>query len=140
VFPAAAPARCRDQAPDVNPGDALCQAGKLEVHCVMGPPRLPCPETYLEAAMAACETDAESYRIACNACGGATVELPGPFYSLDLHYDAAGELSGVTLNEDDPVGPCEQREFVFGRHCSLTERRESHSCRDLLRVRRPVIN
>ena len=121
-------------APASNPGDRLCQAGKLEVHCVMGPPLLPCPASTREAALAACAEGADSYRVACNACGGMTVELPGPFYSLDLHYDASGELSGVTLTEDEPVGPCEQREFVFGRHCSVTELRVTQPCRQVRRV------
>jgi hypothetical protein len=59
--------------------------------------------------------------IYCNECGGTSVRIPDELYPVDIHYDASDSLQGVTLVHDDPVGPCEQHEFVFGRHCSPAE-------------------
>lgn len=109
----------RDVGP--NPGDTLCQAGKLEVHCNNAPPKIPCPTTFREAAELACSYGGDQYLVHCNACGGVSVHVPDELYPVDIHYDAADALMGVTLLDDDPVGPCEQREFVFGRHCSAID-------------------
>ena len=122
----------RARAPEVNPGDSLCRAGELAVHCVVAPPLLTCPSDAGGAAREACKDGAESYRVACNACGGVTVELVLPFYTLDIHFDATERLAGVTLTEDSPIGPCEQEEFVFSRHCTVVGERETRSC-DALR-------
>jgi len=135
--PFAMPTRCIEEAPADNPGDRLCRAGELAVHCVMAPPKLPCPPTFRDGVVAACEDGADSFRVACNACGGVTMELPLPFYTLDIHYGATGQLAGVTLTQDAPVGPCEQEEFVFGRHCTVTEQRQTRSC---ALVRSSVLN
>jgi hypothetical protein len=120
--PFAPPSTCSNRRPSANPGEKLCRAGTLEIHCNNAPPKVPCPRTFSEAARLACEqSGSREYVAYCNACGGASVRVPGEFYSFAIHYDAANQLVGVTLLEDDPVGPCEQREFVFGTHCSEVE-------------------
>ena len=126
--PFTTPRRCIEGVPDSNPGDKLCRAGELSVHCVMAPPLLTCPATLREGVLEACKDGAEAYRVACNACGGLTVELTLQFFSLDIHFDAEDKLAGVTLTQPEPVGPCEQEEFVFGRHCTSTGARETRSC------------
>jgi hypothetical protein len=118
--PFAQPSSCRAQKPAKNAGDALCKAGTLEVNCVMAPPKLTCPQSFREAAQLACTQGRGSYRVYCNACGGTTVKLMDMFAS-EIHFDESDQLVGVTLLDDDPVGPCMQREFVFGTHCSATD-------------------
>jgi hypothetical protein len=118
--PLTQPASCSARKPAENPGDALCKAGTLELNCVMAPPKLVCPPSYREAAQLAC-SNAGHYLAYCNACGGTTVRLMLGAFDYAMHYDADDQLVGVTVFDDDPVGPCEQREFVFGRHCSETE-------------------
>ena len=111
--------RCTDRALRENPGDALCRAGELEVHCNLGPPRLDCPGSFREAAQKACSSGgADSYVTYCNACGGSSIRLAQGNFVFETHYSAADELLGMTLVHDEPVAPCEQHEFVFGRHCS----------------------
>jgi hypothetical protein len=120
--PFSPPLTCNERRPSVNPGEKLCKAGTLEINCNNAPPKLPCPRTFSEAARLACgQSGRREYVVYCNACGGTTVRVPDEFYTFAIHFDAANELVGVTLLEDDPVGPCEQREFVFGTHCSAAD-------------------
>ncbi|HKP57954.1 MAG TPA: hypothetical protein VJV78_14575 [Polyangiales bacterium] len=110
---------CAERAPRENPGDALCRAGELEVHCNMGPPRLDCPASLSDAVRRACSSGgADSYVTYCNACGGSTVRLAQGNFVFETHFGRDDQLLGMTLVHDDPVAPCQQREFVFGRHCS----------------------
>jgi hypothetical protein len=105
-----------------NPGAKLCKAGTLEINCNNAPPKVPCPSTFREAVRLACEQGGgREYVVYCNACGGTSVRVPDKYYSFAIHFDDADQLVGVTLLEDNPVGPCEQREFVFGTHCSETD-------------------
>jgi hypothetical protein len=115
------PASCADRKPSNNPGASLCKAGTLELNCENAPPKIPCPRTFSEAARLACEQGAGQYLAYCNACGGTTVRLADSIFEFAVHFDAADQLVGVTLVEDDPVGPCRQHEFVFGTHCSAVE-------------------
>jgi hypothetical protein len=119
--PFAPPASCADRKPSSNPGASLCRAGTLELNCENAPPKIPCPGTFSEAARLACAQGGRQYVAYCNACGGTTVRLADSIFEFAVHFDAADQLVGVTLVEDDPVGPCKQHEFVFGTHCSAVE-------------------
>jgi hypothetical protein len=121
--PSRQPLACSARRPKNNPGEKLCKAGTLEVNCFNAPPKIPCPATLTEGTKFACEHGGGRYVALCNACGGATLRVLDPSYTYEMHYDDAGLLQGVTLVEDEPVGPCEQREFVFGTHCSAVEPR-----------------
>jgi hypothetical protein len=112
------PLTCSMRKPSTNPGEKLCKAGTLEVNCVNAPPKIPCPATFRDGVRLACEQGGGKYVAFCNACGGTTVRVPDRNYSFEMHYDASDRLVGVTLLLENPVGPCEQREFVFSEHCS----------------------
>jgi hypothetical protein len=84
----------------------------------MGPPRLDCPASFRDAVRKACSNGADAYVTYCNACGGASIRLPEGNFVFETHYGSDDELLGMTLVHDQPVAPCQQREFVFGRHCS----------------------